>query len=206
MDLVGDTYYAIKDFLKFGYDSPIKYDKLGYDNLGEKLLRLYGVLNAVYLQQSAILNLYTIFKLDNSKEFKKKIYELKILKIRHMIAAHSMNCLDENREKYSYVISQVDLCDYNLDYMNNHTNENVTVNLLDLIDEYLNLMINTMDKIFEKMIGTIYKTAPDKKRELYEKLEELRLEKDEKIFNARSGEVHIRYISGNIKNGGTKYA
>ncbi len=68
MDLVSDTASAIGNFLQFGLEGPTK-----YDNPGERYLRLYGVLNATYIQQAAILNLYRIVQVPNLKKAKKQV-------------------------------------------------------------------------------------------------------------------------------------
>ena len=49
MDVIGDTELAKKHFFNYGIDGPTKI--LDY---GEQYLRLYGILNALYLQKSAI--------------------------------------------------------------------------------------------------------------------------------------------------------
>ena len=47
MDVVGDASGAIHNFLRFGLDGPAR-----FDDIGERYLRLYGLLSAVYAQQS----------------------------------------------------------------------------------------------------------------------------------------------------------
>ncbi len=55
MDIINDSLLGIENFIRFGIGGPTK-----YDDLGEKYIRLYGVLNATYIQQQALLNLYRI--------------------------------------------------------------------------------------------------------------------------------------------------
>ena len=53
MDVVGDAALALGSFLRFSLDGPTR-----YEDVGEKYLRLYGLLSATYVQQEAIIKLY----------------------------------------------------------------------------------------------------------------------------------------------------
>jgi hypothetical protein len=44
MDVIGDAALALKNFLRFSLDGPTR-----YEDLGERYLRLYGLLSATYL-------------------------------------------------------------------------------------------------------------------------------------------------------------
>ncbi|OGR22724.1 MAG: hypothetical protein A2277_04460 [Desulfobacterales bacterium RIFOXYA12_FULL_46_15] len=79
-DILEDSNAAIASFLRFGVSGPTK-----YDDLGEKYLRLYGVLNATYLQQYAILNLYKFFQCTNLNSLKNEIESLKIRELRNKL-------------------------------------------------------------------------------------------------------------------------
>ncbi len=65
-DILEDSNEAISNFLKFGLSGPTK-----YESLGEKYLRLYGVLNATYLQQQAMYNLYRFCQCLEPSKIKK---------------------------------------------------------------------------------------------------------------------------------------
>lgn len=84
IDLIEDSQFAIDEFYKNGL---ITND----DNFGERYLRLYGVLNATYLQLGAILDLIRIFNLPNQKEIKSRLKSLKIIELRNKIASHTTN-------------------------------------------------------------------------------------------------------------------
>jgi hypothetical protein len=49
MNIIGDASLAINNFLEFWLDGPTK-----YEDVGEKYLRLYSVLNAIYIQGHAV--------------------------------------------------------------------------------------------------------------------------------------------------------
>jgi len=55
MDIVDDASSAIDHVQRFGIGGPTKYEEIG-----EKYLRLYGLLSATYIQQRAILTIYRI--------------------------------------------------------------------------------------------------------------------------------------------------
>lgn len=67
---------AMGNFQKYGLDGPTK-----FEDLGEKYLRLYGFLNATYIQQAAVLSLYKFLNVPNPKEAKKRIEVLKIREV-----------------------------------------------------------------------------------------------------------------------------
>ncbi len=73
MDIVDDASLALESFLKFDLDGPTK-----YNDIGEKYLRLYGILSASYIQQQAIITLYKLNNIPHPREAIKKIKALKI--------------------------------------------------------------------------------------------------------------------------------
>ena len=80
IDTLGDTVEALTHFESEGFGKTIQ----------EKYLRLYGVLQAVFLQQDSITNLYEIFvdKFENiilNIDYWKEIRELRNLTVGHPI-------------------------------------------------------------------------------------------------------------------------
>jgi len=73
--IIEDTEEAKDNFIKFGISGPTKYSETG-----EKYLRLYGILNSIWLQMNAIVELYAIFKCDGKNELYKKLKSLEIRK------------------------------------------------------------------------------------------------------------------------------
>lgn len=80
MDIVGDASLAIDNFLEFGLDGPTK-----YDSTGERYLRLYGLLSAVYIQQEAVRKLFSLMNCPNPKQIKSKYDVLEIRLLRHQM-------------------------------------------------------------------------------------------------------------------------
>jgi len=157
LDVIGDTTCAIKSFLETGLEG------LSADtDIGEKYLRLYGVLNSTYLQQEAIGVLYK--KIINPNYKKKDINKLNIRGIRNKIGSHSS---DYNHGKESYVVVRHTLSKYSFEFMNNEPKkdpnsgrlfmERVFVNLEESLEEHLILIIKLFDEIYESSINTLYK-------------------------------------------------
>jgi hypothetical protein len=91
-DLIEDTDYAIQEFLKNGLQT-------NSNSQGELYLRLYGILNAIYLQIHTIIELAEIFKIHNKKEIVSKFKDLDIYKLRNMVGSHTINYTIDNTKK-----------------------------------------------------------------------------------------------------------
>ena len=92
IDLLEDTQFAIKEIYEFGLETKS-------NSHGEKYLRLYGALNATYLQLGAILDLIRLFNIPNQKEIKSRLKSLKIIEIRNKIGSHTTNYSIPNTER-----------------------------------------------------------------------------------------------------------
>ena len=109
MDIIGDTSRAIDNFLQFDLDGPTR-----YKDQGEQYLRLYGVLNATYLQQQAVHKLYTLMHVPDPKLAEKEIEALDIKRIRHQIGAHSTNYKNRVTGRFeSYLPIRMSLSGFN---------------------------------------------------------------------------------------------
>lgn len=165
-DILEDSNTAISNFLKFGVSGPTK-----YNDLGEKYLRLYGVLNAAYLQQQAILNLYRFFQCPNPKELRQQFNSLQVIELRHKLASHSANFDDQNSgNMHVFVPVRIELGDFKISYFNHHNDDYSTADLKKTIEEHLKLMCETYIKIVEKSVSTTYKSNPEKITEIMDKV------------------------------------
>jgi hypothetical protein len=154
MDIVEDACTAIDSFLKFGLNGPTK-----YDDVGKKYLRLYGILNATYIQQEALLKLYQLMNVPPSlKKGKELVDSLLIRSLRHKLCSHSINYHDkESGSIQAYVPIRIDLDNFNCTYAKNGRGNHNSVDLKAAVDEHLNMMIVLLDKIIEKAIKTLFK-------------------------------------------------
>lgn len=174
MDVVGSASLAITNFLSFGLDGPTK-----YDDAGEKYLRLYGALNATYIQQQAVLTLFKLNQVSNPDKAKEKIECLRVRDVRHKLGAHSNEYLNRDaNKKESYVLTRLTLAGFNCEFLNNETSEHTMVDLKSDIEEHLKLMVELLDETYEKAIGTFHKGNQKKQHEFKDKLKDLRIEKE----------------------------
>jgi hypothetical protein len=70
MDIIEDACSAIDNFLTFGLNGPTK-----YNDIGEKYLRLYGILSSTYIQQEALLKLFQLMNVGPSLKQGKKLVD-----------------------------------------------------------------------------------------------------------------------------------
>jgi hypothetical protein len=177
MDVVGDTSLAIENFLEYSLDGPAK-----NDDIGEKYLRLYGVLNAVYMQHQAITTLYKRNNVPNPKEVRRKIKKLKIRVLRHKLASHSVEYLNPiTRAVETYVLNRATLGGFYCEIMNNETLELEQVDLKLETEKHLSLMVEIYDKIYEKSIETFFRGNQKKQQEYLDHLKNLRMKRKAKL-------------------------
>jgi hypothetical protein len=174
MDLMEDTALAIQHFERFKIEGTDRHDELG-----EKYLRLYGLLNAVYLQQNAALNMYEVFRVSSKSDLKSKIDTLGITQVRHKLASHTLNYEDfDNKGTDFFIIVRAELKGDKVAFQSYLTGKSNIVNLSELLNDHTEIMITALDNICEKSINTLYKTNPDKQTEFDQKLKLVRLERD----------------------------
>ena len=154
MDIVGDACTAINSFLKFGLNGPTK-----YDDVGEKYLRLYGILSATYIQQEALLKLYQLMNVPPSLNRGKELVDsLLVRSLRHKLCSHSTNYFDKESDSIqAYVPIRFGLDNFNCTFAKNGRGNHKSVDLKEAVDEHLNVMIELLDKIMEKAIKTLFK-------------------------------------------------
>jgi len=99
IDLIEDTEHAIISFSKYGLQ---KFTTTSTDDFGEKYIRLYGILNAIQQQKFAIIELLETVKFNKFREAKETLNNLKILEIRNVVGAHTINLLDSGEYKPDY--------------------------------------------------------------------------------------------------------
>lgn len=193
-DVVGDTNLAIKHFEEFGLSGATKYDEVG-----EKYLRLYGILNAIYLHKEALLSLYNKFNIENSTKVQKEINDLKILHIRHKIGAHSVN-YKNGSDIECYTPSRITMTDKELEFYNMDISKHEfeTINLESLINEYLEAIFKIVEKLVNDFVSKIFKTNANIKQEYLGKIDLISQQvKGDLIvikINDNRDDIHIKYI------------
>ena len=173
-DILEDSNEALKSFLKFGLSGPTK-----YNDLGEKYLRLYGVLNAVYQQQQAMLHIFKLFNCPDLKYIKQEFNNLSITQARHKLGAHSINyTVQGDSETEMFVPVRVQFNDYELTYFNHKNNESSKIDLKLTLEEHSRLICKTYLLIANKVIKTVYKGNTVKQEQVLTSFNELAMVMD----------------------------
>lgn len=87
VDLLDDTEYAIMSAFRYQLGDM----KVDNRDTGELFLRLYGVLNAVYLQMYAFKEIANLLNLENSNQVELDFKRLGIYRLRNIAAAHTVD-------------------------------------------------------------------------------------------------------------------
>ena len=162
--LIDDTELAKISFQKFGLQGPAR-----YDDPGEKYLRLYGILNAIYQQYQALSNLLELYKIDNKKEIIEELKGSRILMLRNKIASHSANYANKKSEQqnkfdvfevYRYALS------YEKIIILRNQEESDKYDLTNDLKDYDALFIDNLYKIVEKAIKKAFNNSSKFKEKL----------------------------------------
>ncbi|TGM60814.1 hypothetical protein [Leptospira vanthielii] len=182
--LLEDTELAKKNFYDFGISGPTKYDEMG-----EKYLRLYGILNAISLQKEAILKLIEIFKINNLKKLSKELSALKIIIFRNIAASHTVN-YNSNDGVKSYMLSRITIDKEKIDFLD-EKNQTYHINIINEIENFNDIIIQLLESITEKIINTVYSTEKERKSKYLADLSELRDVRDGKLII--SGDIKVSF-------------
>lgn len=170
MDVLGDTELAKENFVKYDLTGPTKI--LDY---GEQYLRLYGILNAVYLQKSALISFIELVKLGEKKDIVKKIDKLKILELRHIAGAHTIDFLEggvknpHQLQRAMLLHSQIKTSDSKGKFKE--------FNLKELLEEYNGFAETLIIQATEKFINTVLKNGGQKLKDYHERLDAVKSQK-----------------------------
>jgi len=172
MDLLEDTILATKSYIE---ETNVKND------IGEKYLRLYGLLNAVYIHANSIIEMYRIVNMQNSKKFRNSVHSLRVIKIRNKLGSHGSSYIEDDENISTYVISRVELNNQNVTFFNNKNLKREQLNIISLLEEYICFMNGAMKTICTKLISTIYKSNENKIGEYVNKINDI--EEDKGKYN-----------------------
>ncbi len=173
MDLIGDTCLAIDHFIRFGLEGATRYDEVG-----EKYLRLYGVLNSTYIQQEAVYSICKLCQISNQSEFRTKLDSLEIREVRHKLGAHSIDYIDKQKEEIlSFVPVRIEMNGFHCNFVNNNDSSWDSVDLLSSLESHLDLMTDILVATIEKTNRSLYKTSKEKMKETEVVLEKLNIER-----------------------------
>lgn len=180
MDVIGDAALALEDFLRFGLDGPSR-----YESVGERYLRLYGLLSATYLQQEAVLKLYRLMNCPKPDAAKVDVNRLAVRTLRHQIASHSVDYRrPEGGRNQAFVPVRIGLHCFSCDVTENRGDATHTIKLDEAVSDHCKLLASILDAIYEKSTKTLFKGRTKKIAEFAARLDDLRF--------VRAGNVLIR--------------
>ncbi len=160
--LLEDTDCAIQDFIDFGLDGHTR-----HNNVGERYLRLYGFLNAVYLQHSVPVQLAEVFKLGNKKkQISEALNRTRIIKFRAIAGSHTVNHFDQK----FFRLSQMTLNGNGDQIRFIGKDESDTINLRLELFEYYKIIFPLLLEIFELIIDKLFAKQSKNFKELNEYL------------------------------------
>ncbi len=167
IDLLEDTDSAIIEFQKWG---------LGEGRVGEDYLRLYGVLNAIYQQVLAIVELADLFNVPHKTQFKEELMQLRIIVLRNKIGAHTVNYKIDSTKKNKqtnkdfFKISQVTLRNIESIQIVSHRGKSEKINLVQVIKEYNSVAERIIESICSKAIKSLFPNNNENKDWLMERM------------------------------------
>jgi hypothetical protein len=199
MDVIGDAALALNNFLRFSLNGPTR-----YEDLGERYLRLYGLLSATYLQQEAVLKLYKLMQCPNPCEVKAEIDKLEIRVLRHQVASHSVAYRENDPKKLqAFVPVRIGLSEFSCTVTKDRgAGPTRTIKLDDAVNAHCRLITSVIDRIYEKSVKTFFRGQTTRIKEFSERLEDLRFERDGNIL-IRGGDpsnpVEIRIFAADAQ-------
>lgn len=190
MDVIGDASLAIENFLRFSLDGPTRYEEVG-----ERYLRLYGLLNATYIQQEAVQKLFKLMNCPNPKLVRDKLATLVVRVLRNKVASHSVDFRPTSGGGLqAFVPIRVGLHGFICELTENRGDRSERFDLRNLVQDHTRALIDVMDAIYEKSYKTLFKVNKRRSAEFAKKLEDLRYRRDGNIIvRAGEGENAVEY-------------
>lgn len=201
MDVVGDASLALDSFLRFSLDGPTR-----YEDVGERYLRLYGLLSATYVQQQAVLKLYSLMNCPSPKDIRAEFNALEIRTLRHQLASHSVDFQEPGMPgTQAFVPVRIDLSGFSCVVTENRGDKTRTIRLDEAVNAHCVAVVSVLDRIYEKSVKTLFKGQDSKIAEFNTKLADLRFVRDGNLIiggpnNGKS--FQIRVVLANPSNDG----
>lgn len=129
IDLLEDSQYAILAAKANGL-------KTNRNHFGEMYLRLYGVLNAAYLQLGATIDLMKLFNIKDFKTKKQILKSCKLIELRNKIGSHSTNYKHNDKEKDFFKVAQSEIDKWGSDMLIVGKDGHEKIDLIENIDSF----------------------------------------------------------------------
>lgn len=178
IDLLDDTEYAIMSAFKY------QLGDLSLDNrdTGETYLRLYGILNAVYLQMNAFVHIATLLHYPNPKRIDEMFKQLEIYKLRGIAGSHTVDYKHDNQTLQSKPQIAKTASFRIVQHYLEKTGSNITAvdennitfeyNLLHILTEYEKIATDLLVKLILHSTKTLVNKKSDK-TEIKKRLDEM---------------------------------
>ncbi len=166
LDVIGDSQFAIICFIngKIGNGKTF--------NTGERYLRLYGVLSAVYINFRAISTIAELVKTkDSSLEMAFKNLDISFL--RNSISAHPVN-FEIDKSTTNYKVARYSIEDTDKIVIIDSMNNSKEYDILSALMDYQEFAERTLEKIIKKLIRNRYSSSIEKETELLEELDKIK--------------------------------
>lgn len=170
VDLIEDTECAIDNFFQYQLGDLSRENR----SLGEKYLRLYGILNAVYLQMSGFVELMKLINYPYHKDISRLFEQSDIYKLRNIAGAHTVDyAFDKDfdklkstgRKKTSFRIMQSDLEETGSKITTIDENGvKLQFNMLDILGNYERNSTDIIVKLVRYLLGTLIIRKEDKNK------------------------------------------
>ena len=165
VDLLEDTEYAIISAFEYQLGDLSNKHK---DSNG-MYLRLYGILNAVYLQMSAYQELADLLKYSlDKKQLRKLFHQLDIYKLRTIAGSHTLNFTtkgeileDEKETSFRIFASNIEETGFNITVLSQH-GKLIKFNLLVILHEYEKIARNLLIQMVKHAINNLVKKKKEK--------------------------------------------
>jgi hypothetical protein len=104
-----------------------------------------------------------------------QVESLQIREVRHKLGAHSTDYLNNTTRRIeSYIPVRATLSGFICEYFNNETGSSKRADLRNCLNEHFEVLVDLMDKVYEKTVNTLYRGEQEKREEFLEKLKDLR--------------------------------
>lgn len=135
-------------------------------------LRLFGFLNAVYLQLGAIDRLCGIVGVDGKKSVIRDLRAHELIRCRNMLASHTVAYMSKGAIQ-SITIEQISLGGTGATFMVNETDERKYANFKELYASWVCQTRDALGAVIRKFIEIIYSTSAEKKSDYLGRLDGL---------------------------------
>jgi hypothetical protein len=167
IDLMEDTQVAINHVYEKGLS-------IKANDYGERYLKLYGVLNAIYMQMLALIELVELFKIPPKAKMIKEFKQLQIIELRNKVAAHTPNYLNQGekeRETDFYRLTRTSIGQWgNKIAIVSSFDELEEFDLIPLMKEFSNKVEDNLESICERGLKSLFPNNSESKDWMVDRL------------------------------------